>query len=594
MISIKDLEVLQEAYTKDNLDKGLFYLARKFFVTHPFESWDGVTGQNIIALLNSKKTFTKTEMIQASFTVFKNETILKAFLKSLPSSIYKLIEKLLFQEEISDDEASKYLNENILKTSSYTVELRREFYFFNVKEYRQYISYSATEKFFALSLPPILKNLLIDHFPKPLHYDIIPIDEIPETDFHFTAEALIQQELPRLLSYQMQQNIKYNTSGRPADATLTKLQRVCGITEYYSTDDAEISKVRSMLLAGMLHQYTFKTLSANNADVIKDLFNNHYLKLDSPVFVLQQLKGWQHLGGSDLYKDPEKKLQGIFRLLPADKWVSTENLHEYLSTRTIDVKPVTLAAARNYLTYQGVYYRGSIRIPEKKDVDYRTYEAMVKRAFITGSVFLYASFGLMKIAYNNINTDALGETYFSGYDGLQYIKLTPLGAYVLGLTSKYETTETEKANKLIFDEDSLIILAEGDLDVINVSLANYAERLASNRFRVTSGYFLKDCKNTKDIQNKITLFKNTVGKSLPPNWESYFTQLLNNAKVVKEKAQFATYQLPADAKELHRLIAQDSVLKQLVLKAENYHILVANIEAAKFKNRMKELGYVIE
>lgn len=241
-----------------------------------------------------------------------------------------------------------------------------------------------------------------------------------------------------------------------------------------------------------------------------------------------------------------------------------------------------------------MYYRGSIRIPEKKDVDYKTYDAMVKKAFIIGSVFLYAAFGLIEIAYNNINTDALGETYYSGYDGLQYFKLTPLGAYVLGLTSHYETSDTEKANKLVFDEDSLIILAEGDLDVINVSLANYAERLATNRFRVTNSHFLKDCKSYKDIQNKITLFKNTVGKSLPPNWESYFTQLLNNSKVVKEKTQFVTYQLPAEAKELQRLIAQDSVLKQLVLKAENYHILLANTEDTKFKSRMKELGYVIE
>lgn len=58
--------------------------------------------------------------------------------------------------------------------------------------------------------------------------------------------------------------------------------------------------------------------------------------------------------------------------------------------------------------------------------------------------------------------------------------------------------------------------------------------------------------------------------------------------------QFITYQLPVDSKELHRLIAQDNILKQLVLKAENYHILVANTEATRFKNRMKELGYVIE
>ena len=593
MFTTEQLAILQESYTKDNLDKGLFYLSRKFFANHSFESWDSVNGQNIIALVNSKKTFTKTEMVLVSFAVFQNETILKAFLQFLPPSIYKTIEKLLFREEMGDEEISRFLNEEIAKTHSYTSELKRELYFFNVKEYRQYVNYSTSKASFILSLHPVLKNLLINFFPKPLYYNLLPIDEIPDTDFRFTAEALIHQELPRLLSYQMQQNIKYNSSGRPADATLTKLQRVCSIIEYYATDDVEIAKMRCMLLAGMLYEYSFKTLSANNADVIKDLFKNHYFKLNSPFFVLQQLKGWQHLG-SDLYKDAEKKLQDVFRLMPQDKWISAENLIEYLSTRTIDVKPVTLSAARNHLTYQGMYERVSIRIPEKVNVDYGTYDSMVKKAFITGTVSLYAAFGLMEIAYNNINTEALGKTYFSAYDGLKYFRLTPLGAYVLGVTNQYEAAETEKPNKLTFDEDSLIIVAEGDLDVINVTLANYAERLANNRFRVTNAHFLKDCKNTKDIQNKIALFKNTVGKNLPANWENYFSQLLNNAKVIKEKLQFITYQLPANEKELHRLIAQDNILKQLVLKAENYHILVANTEVAKFKNRMKELGYVIE
>lgn len=594
MITNQQLEVLLDVYTKDNLEKGLFFLARKFFVAHPFQSWGNVDGQNIIVILNSKKTYSKTDMLQVSFAVFQNETILKAFLKSLSPSVFKLIEKLLYREEMTEEEVSKFLDEDVTVSTGHRTELKREFYFFSVRTFVQYISFATSRNRFILFLPPVLKNLLSGYFPKPLYYNIIPLDEIPKTDFHFTGEALIQQELPRLLSYHMQQNIKYNTSGRPSDATLAKLQRTCNLTEYYITEDIEISKIRSMLLAGMLYQHSVKTLTVNNTGIIKDLFNNHYFKINTPVFILNQLKGWQHLHNSSFNKNAEKKLQDIFRLMPLDKWVSIENFHEYFPIHSIDIKPVSVAVARSNLTYQGMEKRGSIRIPQKKDIEYVTYDKMVKDAFITGSVFLYAAFGLMEIAYNNINTDALGQTYYSGYDGLQYFKLTPLGAYVLGLSPGYETTETEKANKLIFDEDSLIILAEGDLDVINVSLANYAERLASNRFRVTNDHFLKDCKNYKDIQNKITLFKNTIGKSFPPNWESYFIQLLNNSKVVKEKTQFVTYQLPAEVKELQRLIAQDSILKQLVLKAENYHILVANTEVTKFKNRMKALGYVIE
>ncbi|HEX8462618.1 MAG TPA: hypothetical protein VF623_14360, partial [Segetibacter sp.] len=474
MINSEQLFLLQEAYSKENLDKGLFHLARKFFAGHPFETWEGYSGQNIISVINSKKTFTKVEMATVSFAVFQNDTILKAFLKTLPKLVYRLIEKLLFREEMDNDEISEFLQEEIINSESYyNSELKKEFYFFSVKMYRQYINYTTAQNLFVLSLHPVLKKLLVNHFPKPLYYNIIPLDEIAATDFQFTAESLIQAELPRLLSYQMQQNIKYNSSGRPADATLSKLQRVCQTTEFYATEDIEIYRMRTMLLAGLVYKYSPKTLSANNADIIKNLFNNHYFRLDSPVFVLQQLKGWQHVGGEDFFGGVEKKLQEVFRLIPTDKWISFDNFYEYFNIHSIDVKPVTISAARNYLVYQYMYYRGSIRIPERKGIENSTYDAMVKRAFIAGTAFLYAAYGLIEIAYNNLNTEVLGATYYSGYDGLQYIKLTNLGAYVLDITKKYENENAAKTNKITFDEDALIILAEGDLEVVNVMLSNY-------------------------------------------------------------------------------------------------------------------------
>lgn len=594
MLTKEQLAVLQDAYSKENLEKGLFSLVRQFFLTRPSGKWAEVNVHAIVSLLNSQKTFNKTQIAQICFTVFQNEDILKDFLHSLPQHINKLIGKLLFIEEMDDTEVSKFLSKEIAQHNYNRSELKREFYFFNVKIQRQYISYSTTKTVFLLSLHPLLKNLLVNHFPKPVYYNFIPLDEIPATNIRFSAEHLIQGELPRLLSYNMQENIKYNSSGRPADGTLSKLRRICNTAEFYTSDDAEISKIRSMLLAGLLYDYLPKTLSASNTEIIKELFSNHYFKLNSPVFVLQQLKGWQHVGRADLYKDAEKKLQNVLRLLPADKWISTENLHEYLNTRSIDLKAVTMSSATNYLTYEGWLFRGSLRIPEKKEIEYDTYNPMVKTAFVTGSLFLYAAFGLIEIAYNNIDTTALGHSYFSCYDGLQYFRLTPLGAYVLGVAKEYENANAGKTNSLTFDGDSLVILAEGDLEVINVSLANYAERLANNRFRVTNNCFLKDCKNERDIQKKIALFRNTVGTKLPANWEAFFAQLLNNAKAVEELPYIHTYQLPPAAKELHRLVAQDSELKQLVLKAENFHILVTSTNVAKFKSRMKDLGYLIE
>lgn len=53
------------------------------------------------------------------------------------------------------------------------------------------------------------------------------------------------------------------------------------------------------------------------------------------------------------------------------------------------------------------------------------------------------------------------------------------------------------------------------------------------------------------------------------------------------------YELPADDRELHRLVAQDPQLRPFIIKAEKFHVLVAESDASRFTERMKELGYLI-
>ena len=53
------------------------------------------------------------------------------------------------------------------------------------------------------------------------------------------------------------------------------------------------------------------------------------------------------------------------------------------------------------------------------------------------------------------------------------------------------------------------------------------------------------------------------------------------------------YKLPPENKELHRIVAQDSDLRNVIIKAEGFYILVEEKQSAAFINRMKALGYLI-
>lgn len=597
MLSKDKLNVLQDIYNKENLEKGLFTLVKKFYFHHPFDTWQEISAQTILNKLTVKKTFNKMEMAEISFSVFSNSQVYKAFSLSLPQPLQILIEKLLWRESISDTEANQLIKASISEEKSQygrtSREVKKEYYFFTVTSYGSFFSYNSVPSF-SLSLHPGFKKILAEFYPKPAHYNFIPLDDIPETRFRFSAEHSIMQELPRITSYYMQKAIKYSANGRPMEVTLAKMQKHCLINEFYGLQPESLSKIRTMLMAGLVYNYKAGSISNGNIEVLRDLFIKNYFRLYTSPFILQQLKGWGYLNEHAFNANAEKNIQAVFKELPVNKWLSYTNLIELVESRLIDITPIHATAVSNYLFYNETIKAGYSSYSDKRPIRHNEYNRLITEPFVKGSVFLYAAFGLIEIAYADINTSEFGKTFYSGYDGLMYFRLTPLGAYVLGLIESYDAPDSQQKNTLQFSDDSLIILAEGDTGVIDVMLANYAEKLANNRYRITSGHFLKDCKKRKDVENKIALFKNTIGRNPPPFWESYFEELLNNAKAVKVQSQVTVFQLPVAGKELHRLIAQDAILKQIALKAENYYILIANTDVAKFKSRMRELGYVVE
>ncbi|MEO5891936.1 MAG: hypothetical protein ABIQ31_16940 [Ferruginibacter sp.] len=594
MIGKEKLSQLGRLYTKSHLERSLLplvkkYYLQKFFVTQK----DGAIGQIIHKLL-AKKQLNATEVTLLCFSVFENATIYEEFLSTLPKKIQLLIEKLLWVDAMTDKEAGKLLNEDITipaKYSSYQQELKNEFYFFSVTKPNGY--FFSGPGIFILSLHPVFKNILMEFYPKPVHYNFIQLDEIPATTHRFTAENSIIQELPKLISYHMQDGIKYSATGRPADATINKLQRHLGFTEFYTPEKETTGKARSTLMAGLIFNFKIPNINIDSITVIKELFGKQYLKLFTAQFILFHLKGWTYMNDSDFNKNAEHGFFEVLKQLPPGKWISAENLIDFIQYRFVNIAPVNSWALNNRIYFEKSI-KGSNNSYIQKEPAASDANMLVNHAFIKGTIFLLASFGLIEIAYAGINTEKFGTTFYSAYDGLQYFRLTALGTYILGMSDSYEPAIAQQHNKLQFSEDSLMILAEGDMAVLDVMLARYAEKAGNNRFNVTHAHFLKDCSSRKDIERKIALFKKTIAKNLPVYWENQFKIWQENAQKITVEIKTLVYKIPADAKELQRLIAQDAVLKTLLLKAEQFYILIPVSNATRFKNRMKELGYIVE
>jgi len=601
MIDIGTYNKLSDVYSKANLEKGLMPLVKNFFQIETNKSFCEPEVDEVLQRLLFKKAVTKMDMAIFCFSVFENADIYTAFLATLPAGLKTLISELLWKNSISNEEAAILLREKItiepkiLFPSAYRStqdkELRKEFYFFSVNIIRLY-NYS-DGNVIHLSLHPLFKTLLLNYYPKPAHFYFSPLEKIPETTLIFNAENLILDELQRILSYYMQNGIKYSVKGRPTDVTLNKFQKTAKIKEFFFDEPAINGKMRCMLIAGLLYDFKINNISIDTLAVIKYLFNNHYTKQTTSQYILMNLKGWGYLDSYDYDSNAETQFLSIVKQLPVDKgWVSVENLMGFIQTRSLLINPIRDYAIHNKLYYDSadVLYRG---YTEKKNL-YGKENMLVNKPFILGSIFLFASFGLLEMAYNYPDFTEFPKTFNSGFDELRYIKLTPLGAYVLGLSDVYEPAGGLQKNSLKLSEDSLMILAEGDVTVFEIMLSKFAEKAGANRFKVSQAHFLKDCSSHNDIFKKILLFKKTIAEKLPVFWEIQFSNWQLNSLKISVDITTKLYKIPPDEKDLQRLIAQDEVLKKLILKAEQFYILVQSGNVTKFKARMKELGYLVE
>ena len=84
-----------------------------------------------------------------------------------------------------------------------------------------------------------------------------------------------------------------------------------------------------------------------------------------------------------------------------------------------------------------------------------------------------------------------------------------------------------------------------------------------------------------------------MATNLPPNWLAFFDDLTGKADPLTTVSDRMTYRIAPGNQPLIRALAQDFVLKTMVVKAEGFRILVATDQLTRFQGRLRELGYLV-
>jgi hypothetical protein len=580
------IDVINESYNRDHLQKGYLPFIRKMASTPAWQMAD----KKVQKILEKKKLL-KEDLTILVAAVLSGKELFSAFKSVLPEEAGKLLERMVWEEYFLHEDLilSEYgIEITETKTTAWGTKnkgLRDEFYLFSTEQ--AYDWHNGSQYYIGLDAE--IRKKLIDFFDKPEGYYLQPVQEIPQNLEQFRGEKIIFQELPRLLVYATQGHIKLTNAGIPAASTYNKMRKTLSVREFFQGLKKPYDALRTSLIASLIADSGNYSLSQEGIRSLKSIFS-YFEHRFYMLHLLHHLKGTGYIDDYDKHVVGDE-LMGILRDFPdEDGWISMDNILKYANYRAIDVKPASDYAISRYLSYP-VKKRG---YTAKEPVTASNYRSLVKVPVLQAGFFLFAAFGLVDAAYAQPDKDDEADAAVSPFEPLRYVRLTPLGAFLAGRTKTYTLPEnSEKINIQLLD-DSLNILSDKPSETVDLMLDNYTVKVGPSRYKTNFALFMKGIRTADDLEAKISLFRQTVTDKLPPNWQAFFDTLRLKCAPLKSIGAHTAYQLSEEDEELIKLVAKDPILKKLVRKAEGLIIIVMKNDLAKFKNRLKEFGYLLE
>ncbi|MBU1487709.1 hypothetical protein KKH56_06665, partial [bacterium] len=545
----------------------------------------------------------KKELVRALAEVYSDKELFLKLLSHLGQDVRETLNILVWEGgELDAKRLEKRFNQEIINKErhyygSASSKINANYLLF---QFRSVYNYSGDGYDYYFYLSDSLRKLFKSYLPHPKEYDLIPLETIKETGFTYEDNDRILLQIRLLINFVHQGNLKFSQNQEKIlKGSLKQMANSCKISEFYEGKGKDLEYLKTGLLADFLMKSGKKDLD-HSPRSLKELFAGFFTDKDFKEYEFRQLlsyvKGKTRYYGYGPNKDREKNVRsslfGLLKGLPVGRWVSACNLIKYSIYRDIYLDAVERWAAANNLYYVEKYRYGyqNVRIPK------RFYKDAVIAPFIKAAGFLFASFGILDIAYDLPKNETLKEKdkdYLSVFDGLKYIRLTKLGAYILGLAKDYEVKfEQEKAN-IVLDEKSLIINVEGRDRLKEMFLEKMADKIGERHYRIDYNSFLKNCYSKKDVEGKVELFWDHVSAKPPKIWQDFLDDVLDKINPLTRRPKMAVYKL-ASNKELISLMARDEVLKKHIKKAEGYHILIDSSNVRKVKKRLEEFGYFID
>ena len=544
----------------------------------------------------------KRKLVWALAQTFSNRALFQKLRNMLHPGVLEVLHNLVWeQNEIQIGSLPPSLNPPIISKDF----LSTDFYDPNYSIIPENII--RITKFFtgSIFLPDMIRCLLKQYLTPPREYFLISRDNIPKTGFLYENQNRVLSQLYLLSTYITQTHLTFSEhTGNIGKSELLRIAKDCGTHEFYDKTAPELKTMAVRLMVDFLRRTPVEETLAPHI-CLQRLFQQFFTTVDvENGFLLTRLLS--HLSGLNMVlcygKEMKEKeatvrvsLQNLLRQLTPGAWYSVQNLLNYCRYHDVMLDIINRRLAQNALTVALPIYHDSRYIGYQHAEVSKNYTDVVIIPFFKAFLFFLAAFGIVDIAYDypeNKQFQKRNSKYLSVFDGLQHIRLTPLGAFVIGQTEGFVSNIRQETAQILLDENRLLIYLDGNDAVKALLLKQFADPVCGNTYSVTYDTFLKSCKTNADIEHRFELFKNTVGRNIPRIWQDFIDDIQKKINPLKFKEEFMVFEIKKHP-ELITLISQDELLRQYVLKAEDYHIIIHRSHLNKVVKRLETFGFFI-
>ncbi len=572
-------EALNRFYTKDEL----FRLFKTYFL-----NWiaEGYIGSNLglfeISLITADSS--KNKFLDLIEQVFSKKEVFLTIFNTFPKDIQDMFTTIAWEGRMPITDREKFQEAG--KEFAASIDLKDEYLFFKIREGVKKNEYLYIDNDIIRMYRPFL--------PQIRDCYIYSVPENPKL-LKDNNENCIVENLTSYFNFFNDGRLQLSSSGKLLKASKNDMCRYCNIKEYYTdAKDLDFLKTETIALFFFLMKKEFLTREyfriTNLKNIILDFLNGKNIKSENSVYVglyLNYLKGVKKID-----KDNEEIKRAIGSVrdalleMPDDKPVSVENIIKYILYRDKFIEILDINDV-----YENIYINEA-NYERTKILSYFKYKAYIIEPFIKSILFILSALGVLEVYYDlpsENNALYLKHGYLSKFDGLKAVKFTALGKYIFDRQEKYDFKEEEEGTAVL-EDDRLIITIIGDSPVKVLFLESIGIRIADNKFKITQESFLKKVSSKKALLEKIDEFKKKIQYELNDLWKNFFEELLKRMEYVQLVPEYRVIKLEQD-KNLISIITKDRRLSNIILKAENFHILIKENDIEKLAEVLKENGY---